>query len=461
MVNNPASAPDSSERSADNAAVIDAELAWLEAVMAARFAAYGGDGEGETPPDPPPLEDAGGAYAGQLRALGLSREERLILVLALTPYVAPAVLDSFLLQNQATGRRFTEFGGVTGQTHAGFLPTAETAMFLLAGDDWRLRIALEPLFGRDRPLVRGGLLQTDHRHPDEPPLSALLRLSEPALHQLLRGADYAPVPGANFPATRLTTPLDWQDLVLDDRTREQVEMVGAWIAHGQTLMQDWGLGKRLKPGFRCLFHGGPGTGKTLTASLLGKRYGLPVYRVDLSRVVSKWIGETEKNLAGLFDQAEDRNWILFFDEADALFGKRTDASSANDRAANQQIAYLLQRLEDYSGLAILATNQHDYLDEAFARRFQSAIRFPMPDAAARARLWRDCFSNQHFAIADIDFDDLAQRHELAGGAIINVLRYACLSAVGRGEKTVQAHDLIAGIRREKQKDGQYVSRGGG
>lgn len=461
MVNKTASAPDSSQGAAANVAVIDAELAWLEAVMAARFAAYGGDGEGETPPDPPPLEDAGGAYAGQLRTLGLSREERLILVLALAPYVAPAVLDSFLLHNQATGRRFTEFGGVTGQTHAGFLPTAETAMFLLAGDDRRLRIALEPLFGRDRPLVRGGLLQTDHRHPDEPPLSALLRLSEPALHQLLRGADYAPVPGANFPATRLTTPLDWQDLVLDDRTLEQVEMVSTWIAHGQTLMQDWGLGKRLKPGFRCLFHGGPGTGKTLTASLLGKRHGLPVYRVDLSRVVSKWIGETEKNLAGLFDQAEDRNWILFFDEADALFGKRTDASSANDRAANQQIAYLLQRLEDYSGLAILATNQHDYLDEAFARRFQSAIRFPMPDAAARARLWRDCFSKQRFAIADIDFDDLAQRHELAGGAIINVLRYACLSAVGRGEKTVQAHDLIAGIRREKQKDGQYVSRGGG
>ncbi len=461
MVNKTASAPDSSQGAAANVAVIDAELAWLEAVMAARFAAYGGDGEGETPPDPPPLEDAGGAYAGQLRTLGLSREERLILVLALAPYVAPAVLDSFLLHNQATGRRFTEFGGVTGQTHAGFLPTAETAMFLLAGDDRRLRIALEPLFGRDRPLVRGGLLQTDHRHPDEPPLSALLRLSEPALHQLLRGADYAPVPGANFPATRLTTPLDWQDLVLDDRTLEQVEMVSTWIAHGQTLMQDWGLGKRLKPGFRCLFHGGPGTGKTLTASLLGKRHGLPVYRVDLSRVVSKWIGETEKNLAGLFDQAEDRNWILFFDEADALFGKRTDASSANDRAANQQIAYLLQRLENYSGLAILATNQHDYLDEAFARRFQSAIRFPMPDAAARARLWRDCFSNQRFAIADIDFDDLAQRHELAGGAIINVLRYACLSAVGRGERMVQAHDLIAGIRREKQKDGQYVSRGGG
>lgn len=444
---------------AANAAVIDAELDWLEATMAARFEAYGGEGAWRDPPRPPALRRARGSYADLVRELDLSPSERLVLVLALAPYVAPAMLDPFLLQNQATGRRFTEFGGVIGQTHAGFLPTAETAMFLLAGDDRQQRIALEPLFGRDRALVRSGILQTDHRHPEEPPLSVALRLSDPGLHQLLRGADYAPVPGPAFPATRIATPLEWEDLVLDSATMRQIEMIGTWIAHATTLMEDWGLSRRLKPGYRCLFHGGPGTGKTLTASLLGKRYGLPVYRVDLPRVVSKWIGETEKNLASLFDQAEDRNWILFFDEADALFGKRSESHSANDRAANQQIAYLLQRLEDYSGLAILATNQHDYLDEAFARRFQSAIRFPMPDADARLRLWRDCFAGGGFAVSDeIDFADLARRHELAPGAIINVLRHACLLAVDRRPAVVEPHDLLDGIRREKQKDGQYVSR---
>jgi hypothetical protein len=443
-----------------NAEVVDAELDWLEAAMSARFEAYGGDGPGDRPPPPPPeLDEAIGSYADLVRALELSPAERLVLVLALAPYVAPALLDPFLLQNQATGRRFTEFGGVIGQTHAGFLPTAETAMFLLAGDDRQQRIALEPLFGRERALVRSGILQTDHRNPEEPPLSVALRLSEPGLHQLLRGADYAPVPGPNFPATRITTPLDWDDLELDSATKRQIELIGSWIVHSKTLMDDWGLLRRLKPGYRCLFHGEPGTGKTLTASLLGKRFGLPVYRIDLSRVVSKWVGETEKNLAGLFDQAEDRDWILFFDEADALFGKRSESHSANDRAANQQIAYLLQRLEDYPGLAILATNQHDYLDEAFARRFQSAIRFPMPDADARLRLWRSCFAGQAFAVSgDIDFADLARRHELAPGAIINVLRHACLVAVGRDPPVVEPHDLLEGIRREKQKDGQYVSR---
>jgi AAA+ superfamily predicted ATPase len=445
-----------------NARTIDGELGWLDAVMAARFAAYGCDGdlggEAAEPPDPPPLRRAGGAYAELVRKLELGPAERLVLALALAPYLSPALLDPFLLHNRATGRRFTEFGGLTGQSHAGFLPTAETAMFLLAGEDRRLRIEFAPLFEADHVLTRRGILVTDHRHPEEPPLSRALRLSPPGLHQLLRGGEYAPAPGPDFPASAITTNLEWDDLVLDEPIRQRVEMIGLWIAHSTTLMRDWGLGRRLKPGYRCLFHGVPGTGKTLTACLLGKKFRLPVYRVDLSRVVSKWIGETEKNLAALFDQAEDRNWILFFDEADALFGKRTESASANDRSANQQIAYLLQRLEEYSGLAILATNQHDHLDEAFARRFQSSIRFPMPGAAARLRLWKDTFAGKRFALApDVDFEALASRYELAGGAIINVLRHASLMAVRRRPPIIHAHDLIEGIRRELQKEGHYVS----
>lgn len=450
-------------RAAAHARTLDAELAWLEAAMNARFAAYGaGRADGGAPvslPSPPSVARAGGPYGALLRELDLDPAERLLLVLALAPYVAPALLDSFLLQNEATGRRFTEFGGFSGQSHAGFLPTAETAMFLLAGDVRADRLRHERLFACDHVLTRRGILLLDQRHPEEPPLSAALRLTPAGLHELLRGEDYEPQPGPDFPATRITTPLDWSDLVLDAATMRQIEAIGRWLGHSKTLMEDWGLSRRLKPGYRCLFHGTPGTGKTLTASLLGKRHGLPVYRVDLSRVISKWIGETEKNLAILFDQAENRKWILFFDEADALFGKRTDAGSANDRAANQQIAYLLQRLEDFSGLTILATNQHNYLDQAFARRFQTSIRFPMPDRAARLRLWRDSFRGDGFALAaEVDFEGLAQRYELAGGAIINVLRYACLMAVERDPPVIEAADIAEGVRLELQKDGHYVSQ---
>lgn len=463
------SMPTPAHRPHEAARFITDELDWLEAVMAARFAAYaasaGGAADTTQPgvpdelPAPPMLHHAPGPYAALLRDMELGPAERLMLVLALAPCLAPERLDAFLLQNASIGRRFTEFGGLLGQSHAGFLPTAETAMFLLAGNRRSRRIALAPLFMRENPLFRRGLLSIEHRHPEEPPLAGVLRLTSSGLHHLLHGADAGPEPGADFPATLITTPLDWDDLILDSPTMEQIEMVGLWIAHGHTLMDDWGLARRLRPGYRCLFHGGPGTGKTLTACLLGKRHGLPVYRVDLSRVVSKWIGETEKNLATLFDQAEDRQWILFFDEAEALFGKRTESRSSNDRAANQQIAYLLQRLETHAGLAILATNQSAHLDEAFARRFQAAIRFPMPDVAARERLWRETFDSPGFALArDVDFKDLAERYELAGGAIINVLRHASLKAVQRQPTTVHVRDLLDGIRLEMQKEGRHLSR---
>lgn len=442
-----------------NAIVIEQELDWLDAVMTVRFAAYGnGDGRAATAfPSPPSLDHARTPYAALVHDMKLDASGRLILALAMAPYLSPARLDPFLIQNAAIGRRFTEFGGLTGQAHAGFLPTVETARFLLSSTGGLGGIAFDPMFMLDHILVRRGILAIDHRHPEEPPLSGALRLSPYGLHQMLHGDGFEPSPTADFPATRITTPLDWNDLILDAPTMRQIEMVGLWIAHAPTLMDEWGLARRLKPGYRCLFHGPPGTGKTLTACLLGKRHNIPVYRVDLSRIVSKWIGETEKNLAALFDQAENRNWILFFDEADALFGKRTESRSSNDRSANQQIAYLLQRLETYSGIAILATNQNAHLDEAFARRFQSTVLFPMPDAASRLRLWRETFASKSFSLSpEINLKALAARYELAGGAIINVLRHASLMAVQRTPPVIESHDLAEGIRLEMQKDGRYI-----
>jgi len=444
-----------------DADVFDRELAWLEAVIAQRFAAYrdGPAADIALLPPPPDLTHAAGRYAILVRDLALGAGERLVLCLALAPNLAPELLDPFLLKNEATGRRFTEFGGVTGQAHGGFLPTIETALFLIAGRDRQARLRARRLFDPGAALLVRGVLAIDARYPDEPPAAAALRLSREYLEVLLTDEDYAFTPGDGFPAERIGTPLDWDDLVLDAGSRAQIAMIGSWIRHAPTLLGDWGLGGRIKAGYRCLFHGSPGTGKTLTAALLGKQHGLPVYRVDLSRVVSKWIGETEKNLAGLFDQAQHRNWILFFDEAEALFGKRTDAQSANDRAANQQIAYLLQRLEDFPGLVILSTNQRGHMDEAFARRFQTSVLFPIPDAPSRLRLWEDMFRTGRFALApDVNFAALAASHEIAGGAIVNVLRHACLLAVERSPQQVRAADIMSGIRHELQKAGHYLSR---
>ena len=448
------------ENFAANVRAIEEEIAWFTAVLQNRFDEHVASDRAHPPahlPQPPPLKRESGPYAGLIKEFELDLSERLILILALIPHVAPELLDAFLINNSSIGRRFTEFGGYVGQSHGGFLPTVETALFLLAGADRTRRIALRALFAADHRFQTHGILVLDHRHSDEPMLSATLRLSPEYLERLLGAGEYLPPPGPDFPAQRIATELEWEDLVLDAATASQVEMIQRWIRHSETLLVDWHLAKRLKPGYRSLFYGPPGTGKTLTACLLGKSFALPVYRVDLSRVVSKWIGETEKNLGSLFDQAQHRNWILFFDEAEALFGKRTESHSANDRAANQQIAYLLQRLEDFPGVVILATNQRAMMDEAFTRRFQSTILFPMPDAAARLRLWNDNFLNQPFGLGeDVDLVRLANEYELAGGSIVNVLRYACLMAVERTPPTVGVNDLLQAIRHEMHKEGRYL-----
>jgi len=171
---------------------------------------------------------------------------------------------------------------------------------------------------------------------------------------------------------------------------------------------------RIKPGFRVLFSGPPGTGKTLTASLLGKYTKCDVFRIDLSLVVSKYIGETEKNLSKLFDRAENEDWILFFDEADALFGKRTGVRDAHDKYANQEVSYLLQRIESHSGLVILATNMKNNIDSAFTRRFNSIIEFEILSTPERLILWGNNIPKNIKLDKDVNLEELSRKFEVNG-----------------------------------------------
>ncbi len=447
-----------------NAECIRREIDWFGKVLELRMSLHAGE-PGEDPQtqdplrrlEPPELPAAGAPYADLIHRLSLEAAERLLLVLGYIPHIEPAALDPFFLQNRSLERRFTEFGGLLGNSHSGFLPTGETAMFLLAGEDLRARLRYQHIFRPTHALYTHNVLRLDHRHRDEPPLSSALQLTAEALERLTTGRPYDPPFSSEFPAQRLTTLYEWQDLVLPPVVREDLEDIVGWARYEQVMMGEWGLEKRLKPGFRSLFFGPPGTGKTLSAALLSKQIGCAAYRIDLSKVVSKYIGETEKNLASLFDHAEQQDWILFFDEADSLFGKRTESRSANDRAANQQISYLLQRIEDFPGVVILATNQRSHLDEAFARRFQSMIYFPVPDAELRLRLWRDNFENKAYVLApDVDLPALARDYELAGGSIVNVLRYACLKAAPRQTREIRSRDILRGIRKEMHKEGRLM-----
>ncbi|MCK5104879.1 MAG: ATP-binding protein, partial [Cyclobacteriaceae bacterium] len=180
------------------------------------------------------------------------------------------------------------------------------------------------------------------------------------------------------------------------------------------------------------------------------------YKIDLSMVVSKFIGETEKNLANLFDKAENKDWILFFDEADALFGKRTSVRDAHDKYANQEVSFLLQRTETYTGMVILATNFKSNIDVAFTRRFQSHIYFSPPKYDDRFKLWKKAFPEKVKLEKKIDLSSIARQYELTGANIINIVQYTCLKALSKQQKVLLFDDLIDGIRKEISKEGKAV-----
>jgi SpoVK/Ycf46/Vps4 family AAA+-type ATPase len=213
----------------------------------------------------------------------------------------------------------------------------------------------------------------------------------------------------------------------------------------------------MSKGHRVLFAGPSGTGKTMTATLLGKSVNRDVYRVDLSLVISNFIGETEKNLDRLFKQAESQNWILFFDEADALFGKRTEVKDAHDRYANQEVSYLLQRIEDFDGLIIFSTDLSTNLDAAFVRRFQSIITFHMPDTEERLQLWKQRITNDFTYHENLDLEKLAYDYELTPEDITNILQNSMLKSLDRGEKVIQLNDLHNGIKKEFAKTSKSIT----
>ena len=443
-----------------NASALDAELEWFTRVVETRFrlhlgqACEYGDIREHAPPD---LRDDASDYARIVRECDMGFDERLVLILTLVPHVSPQALDTFFVNNKNLDRAFTEFGGVKGKVHGGFLPTCETASFILHGNDLEGRFGFIGLLEEEHFFTQKGIIEIEHQASSEPLFNGILKLSNEYLNRFTTGRHLKPDYGINFPAKRITTRLSWEDLVLAHDVLEEVENITAWLQHSKTIMEEWGLERAVKPGYRCLFYGPPGTGKTLTATLIGAHTGLDVYRIDLSMVVSKYIGETEKNLANVFDQAKNKNWILFFDEADALFGKRTQTSSSNDRYANQEVSYLLQRVEDFPGVVILATNLRANIDEAFARRFQASIFFPLPDADHRLMLWQGYFKGKCPLDSNADLRALADKYELSGGAIANIVRYGAIRALHSQRNAITHEDLIKGVAKELIKEGKTIS----
>ena len=275
------------------------------------------------------------------------------------------------------------------------------------------------------------------------------------LHEGLRGVLDAKLATLGM---RITWRQTWSDLVLPEEAVLEIREFIARIKHRRLVYQDWGFGRKVAKGLglSALFSGQPGTGKTMVAGLIAEELKLDLYQIDLSKVVSKWIGETEKNLGELFDAAEAGHAILLFDEADSLFAKRTEVKSSNDRYANLEVNYLLQRMEAFAGIIILTTNHDTAIDDAFRRRLSLRVEFPIPEPDERERLWRSLLPAAAAVAADIDFALLADRFEMTGGYIKNAALRAAFLAADEATAIAMRH-LLRAARSEYQAMGKVIA----
>jgi len=412
----------------------------------------------DNPAEKPVLnqQDSNGFIIEFIIENNLTEIDILLLGLAFVPHVKPDFLSAVIAEYLPNGGELPEFGGVKAKNHRGILPTGETAQFLIAGNNLDERVAFYNYLHNQSFLFQKRIIRIESVPNGEPKLSGLLSLEDEYIEKFITGKILKPQLSSIFPAQLIETQLDWDDLVLNSATLNNIKEIETWLKFNEILLQEWDMKSKIKPGFRVMFYGAPGTGKTLTASLLGKYTKRDVYRIDLSMVVSKYIGETEKNLSSLFDKATDKDWILFFDEADAVFGKRTNVRDAHDKYANQEVSYLLQRIENHPGLVILASNFKTNIDTAFTRRFQSIIEFEVPSYSERLLLWKNNLPKGIRIAEDVNLNELSKKYDITGANIVNIIQYACLRTLEDKNENIKLDHLLQGIKKEYAKEGKMM-----
>jgi len=393
--------------------------------------------EGDLPTLPSPqIHDYQTPYAQFLQKNNCSDKERLILILSIIPEVQPDLLDFLVFESLTALGRFQEVSQIN------FLPSGYTALFLLAENPQDIGKSYFTNYPIIKKLLDKDFISLEKKldaTPSSTILNGKLTISDEILHLLSSSEPFLPNYSEDFPASLYTTQESWEDLILPDRTKFYLQDIPVWMKHYQTLIQDEKY-KKFTKGMKFLLHGEPGTGKSICVALFGKDFEKPVYRIDLSQVVSKWVGETTKNIGKIFDIAQNKDWILFFDEGDALFGKRTENNSANDRYGNQEIAYLLQRMEEHKGIIFMATNKLPNMDKAFVRRFQVRVPFPVPDADTRYDIWMETMKD--FSLDDtVSLASLAAQVETTGASIRAFGRYCKLWSLEKNI-TVLSQDML-------------------
>ena len=260
-------------------------------------------------------------------------------------------------------------------------------------------------------------------------------------------------------AVKINCVYGWDDIVLPEHSRKLLRTACDQVRYRHKVYDTWGFSGKIAYGrsVSMIFTGPPGTGKTMAAQIIASELGLDIYRISLANVVSKYIGETEKNLDEIFEKAKKSKIVLFFDEADVLFSKRTEVKDSNDKYSNMEAAFLLQKIEEYNGIVILATNLVQNFDEAFKRRMKLMIDFPFPDSARRAEMWKRAFPEK-LPLENIDFDYLVNNFELSGSNIRNISLHSAFLAAADGSGAVGMKHIIAALRNEYSKSGKAFTK---
>lgn len=414
-----------------NTAGLKAEADWLSAVIEIRTAELTGKNSGWSEPlkiIAPPPRLTPGFYAGFVSINGYSICERLLLASIFCRLYEPAIFNALTsLVDPATDRLYVETGCFIEKNTGRALLTLQTIIFLAAGNNKRLSAEYQKILSSQNRLFIDGIVRLNNPSPYlNELLNSLISLDKSYYDHFLYGKKIRLDEMEKFPAQLLETTKTFDDLVLVDEVSKQLKTVMNYARLYRTMGDK--TGGQLQ-GYVTMFFGPPGTGKTMTASVIGKELGMDVYAVNLSRVVSKYIGETEKNLEIVFERLGNRDCILFFDEADALFGKRSEVTEANDRYANQEIAYLLQKIDKCNCLVILATNFKQNLDFAFTRRILSCIKIDWPGDDERKKLWEKALVAPFSYSPENLPEALAGKYAITGANIANVTKLACYEAL--------------------------------
>ncbi len=372
--------------------------------------------------------------------------EKTVLLLALLAHLDSSKLSELALEKNRSR--------MTIESDEFPLPSGETALWLLGGSSPNTRIRYHHLFDTNHFFYRKSVIELGSHSTGDSPYGGVLSLSRTYRDLFLYNEFCLPRFSTEFPAHLLSTPLEWDDLILMPSTSETLEDVKITLRQHDKLCNEWNLGNVMRPGCRVLLYGDSGQGKTLTAALLGKLLNRNVYRVDIAASVSKYIGETNQRLEALFNTAENKDWILFFDEGDALLGQRQQGGgeNASSHYANQEVAFLLQRIETFNGIIVVATNLRSNIDYAFQRRFDTAAQFKALDTERQLLVWNRFWPKKHLEFAPgTDLELLIKRHGLSPASIINVIRRIASHMAERNGNTVEQTMLQRFIQDEEFK----------